>query len=119
VVALGTNDTANVAAGAGYTRAGAIDAMMTAIDPARTARVLWVNTFTTRTTGFYDNANMQLENQALEDARARWPNQRVFDWASIAAGGTAPFSDGIHHTTAGYAVRNRSIATALSLLDGA
>ena len=116
VVALGTNDTANVAAGASYTRATTIDEMMTAIDPGKAARVLWVNTITTRSDGFYDNDNMVLYNQALEQARDRWPNLRVFDWASVAAGGTAPFVDGIHHTTAGYAVRNQAIVEALSLL---
>jgi hypothetical protein len=116
VVALGTNDTANVAAGASYTRAGSIDEMMMAIDPARAARVLWVNTYTTRSDGYYDNANMILYNQELEAARGRWPNLRVFDWAAIAASGSAPFVDGIHHTSAGYAVRNQAIAGALSLL---
>jgi hypothetical protein len=116
VVALGTNDTADVAAGAGYTRAHAIDEMMAAIDPSGSARVLWVNTYTTLTTGYYANANMILFNQALADATARWPALRVFDWASIAAGGSAPFVDGIHHTTAGYTVRNQAIAAALTLL---
>jgi hypothetical protein len=114
VVALGTNDTANIAVGASYTRAGAIDAMMNAIGAGEP--VLWVNTFTTRTTGAYANANMILFNQALDEARARWPTLRVFDWATIAAGGTAPYSDGIHHTTAGYTVRNAAIAEALRLL---
>ena len=116
VVALGTNDTANVAAGASYTRATSIDEMMMAIDPAHDAPVLWVNTFTTRTTGYYANDNMVLYNQALTEARARWPNLIVFDWAAIASGGSAPFVDGIHHTTAGYTVRNQAIANALQLL---
>lgn len=116
VVALGTNDTANVAAGSSYTRAQAIDEMMMAVDPAKKARVLWVNLFTTRTTGFYQNANMILFNEALEDARGRWPNLVIFDWAAIAAGGSAPYIDGIHHTTAGYTVRNAAIAGALRLL---
>lgn len=113
VVALGTNDTANIEAGASYSRASAIDQMMTAIDETKTAKVMWVNTFTTRTSGYYDNDNMVLWNTALVAAKARWPNLRVFDWAKIAAQGTAPFADGIHHTTAGYAVRNKAIAEAL------
>jgi hypothetical protein len=116
VVALGTNDTANVAAGASYTRATSIDEMMMAIDPERAAAVLWVNTFTTRTTGFYANDHMVLYNQALDEARARWPNLRILDWAAVAAGGGAPYVDGIHHTAAGYAVRNQTIAEALALL---
>jgi hypothetical protein len=116
VVALGTNDTANVAAGAGYTRERSIDEMMAAIDPDRRARVLWVNVFTTRTTGFYANGNMVLYNEALEEARGRWPNLSVLDWAAVAASGEAPFSDGIHHTAAGYAVRNEAITSALARL---
>lgn len=112
VVALGTNDTANVAAGAWYTRAEAIDEMMEAIDPSATAAVMWVNTFTTKTTGYWSNANMQLWNEALTDAKSRWPNLRVFDWAAIAETGSAPFADGIHHTSAGYSVRNEAIAGA-------
>jgi hypothetical protein len=56
---------------------------------------------------------MILWNQALEAATARWPNLRVYDWATVAATGAAPYSDGIHHTTAGYAVRDAAIADAL------
>jgi hypothetical protein len=114
VVALGTNDTANVAVGASYTRAYAIDEMMRAIDPTAKAPVTWVNTFTTKTTGSWSNDNMKLWNDALEKALSRWPNMKVFDWAKIAATGAAPYSDGIHHTTTGYAVRNKAIAKAIA-----
>ena len=114
VVALGTNDTANVAAGARYTRAKAIDAMMAAIDPSARAPVMWVNTFTTLRAGHWSNANMKLWNEALVQARRRWPNLKVFDWASVAATGAAPFADGIHHTAEGYGARNRAIAEALA-----
>ena len=113
VVALGTNDTANIAAGANYSRAAAIDQMMTTIDETKKAPVMWVNTFTIKTSGYWDNENMILWNKALDDAKARWPNLRVYDWASKAKGGTAPYVDGIHHTKAGYAVRNKAIAEAL------
>lgn len=113
VVALGTNDTANVAVGAGYTRAKAIDEMMKAIDPTGSVRVMWVSSFTTVTTGPWSNTNMQLWNTALNQARERWPNLRVFDWATTAASGVAPFADGIHHTRAGYQVRNKAIAEGL------
>lgn len=116
VVALGTNDTANVAAGAHYTRARAIDDMMNAIDPSARAPVLWVNAFTTLRSGHYSNQNMKLWNRALAEARSRWANLTVLDWAAIAATGAAPFSDGIHHTPAGYEVRNRAIAEALASL---
>ncbi len=113
VVALGTNDTANVAAGAGYTRGDAIDAMMTAIDATAVAPVLWVNTFTTRDDGYWANDNMVLWNEALVAALQRWPNLELDDWAAVAATGVAPYSDGIHHTSAGNDVRNAHIAQAL------
>lgn len=116
VVALGTNDTANVAAGSAVSRAARIDAMMKTIDPDAKTKVMWVNTYTTNTDGYWSNANMKLWNKELEDARSRWPNMRVFDWASIAATGSAPFSDGIHHTTEGYKVRNAAITKAASEL---
>ena len=113
VVALGTNDTANIAAGAWYTRVEAIDEMMNAIDPTGVELVVWVNTYTTRATGYYGNANMVLWNEALEEAKGHWSNMRIYDWASEAATGNAPYSDGIHHTAAGNEVRNAAIARAL------
>ncbi len=113
VVALGTNDTANVAAGAGYTRGEAIDAMMTGIDAAAITPVMWVNTFTTRSDGYWANDNMILWNEALVAAQARWPNLVIDDWAAVATTGIAPYSDGIHHTADGYDVRNAHIAQSL------
>lgn len=114
VVALGTNDTANVSSGSAYSRAEAIDEMMKAIDPSARARVMWVNAYTTRRTGDYSNGNMVLWNSELENAKLRWPNLRVFDWASVAGTGKAPLADGIHYTAEGYEVRNTAIAEALS-----
>lgn len=116
VIALGTNDTANVAAGAAYTRAMAIDEMMRAVDPTGGTTVVWVSSFTAVTKGHWSNANMQLWNRALREAVERWPNLHVFDWAAIAATGLAPFADGIHHTREGYAVRNRAIAESVAKL---
>lgn len=112
VIALGTNDTANVAVGASYTRDQAIDALMSALPSG--ARVLWVDTVTKMSTGPYQNANMVLWNQALDRAKARWPSLVVMPWSKSAM--SAPFSDGIHHTTAGYAIRDRAIAKAVAAL---
>ena len=110
LVALGTNDTANVAAGAHHSRGKAIDEMMKAIDSGAKARVLWVNTHSTKTSGYWSNTNMIAWNEALVEAQARWANLRIFDWASIAKTGVAPYADGLHHTPAGYEVRNKAIA---------
>ena len=108
VIALGTNDTANVAVGAAYTRAQAIDQMMGVL-PAG-APVVWVDTFSQLSTTPYSNANMLAWNAALEAAKARWPNLIVYPWSVVAKTGAAKFSDGLHHTSAGYDVRNRAIA---------
>lgn len=112
VVALGTNDTANIAAGANYSRASAIDKMMTKIDPNKKVPVMWVNTYTTKTSGYYANSNMILWNDELKTAKSRWPNMRVYDWAAVAETGAAPYYDGIHHTTAGQKVRHENVAKA-------
>ena len=46
-------------------------------------------------------------------ACARYPNMRVFNWAAYAR--TKWYiSDGVHFTSAGYAVRGRMIAQALA-----
>jgi lysophospholipase L1-like esterase len=113
VVALGTNDVGNIAAGASYTRESLIDRMMRAIDASGQTRVMWVNAITTRRDGYFANANMQRWNTALVAARRRWPALAVFDWATIAARDEVPFADGIHHTGTGYGARNRAIADAL------
>jgi lysophospholipase L1-like esterase len=114
VVALGTNDVGNIAAGASYTRESLIDRMMRAIDASGQARVMWVNAITTRSEGYFANANMQRWNAALVAAKGRWSRLEVFDWATVAARDKVPFADGIHHTGTGYAVRNRAIANALA-----
>jgi lysophospholipase L1-like esterase len=50
---------------------------------------------------------------ALRRSCARYPNLRIYDWASAAR--RAWFiSDGIHYTSAGYAARAKLIADALA-----
>ena len=110
VFALGTNDTANVAAGSQASRAARISQLMSV---AHGQPVLWVNTRTLDTSGPYAEANMQLWNQALRQATAKYPNLRIFDWASVAQPGWY-IPDGIHYTTAGYAARAHAIAGALA-----
>jgi lysophospholipase L1-like esterase len=56
---------------------------------------------------------MQKWNAALLTACARYPNMRVFDWPALAARRWF-IPDGIHYTSAGYAVRGRDIAHALA-----
>jgi lysophospholipase L1-like esterase len=114
VFALGTNDTANVSVGSDLSRMARIERMMSA---AHGEPVLWVNTRTLLTAGPWSEANMLTWNATLRAACARYPNMRVFDWASVAEPGWY-LSDGIHYTPAGYAVRAHAIATALARAFG-
>ncbi len=113
VLALGTTDTANVAvAGSGPSRADRIDRMMAVIGDDPT---LWVDVKTLVGSGPWSNANMQLWNAALAEATLRYPNLRVYDWATVVPDGW--FSDdGIHYTSEGYIQRARLIADALAAL---
>ena len=110
VFALGTNDTANVAAGSNVGLMARIQEMMAA---AHGEPVMWVNTQTDLTSGAYSEANMQLWNQALLQAAKQYPNMRIYNWAGIVQPGWH-LSDGIHYTSAGYAIRASAIAGALA-----
>jgi hypothetical protein len=110
VVALGTNDTAAVTAGSGTGRLTRIEDMMSA---ARGRPVLWVNVISLLSAGPYSEASMQRWNQALQQACARYPNMRIFDWASVVRMRWF-LNDGIRYTSGGYASRARQIAKALA-----
>jgi peptidoglycan/LPS O-acetylase OafA/YrhL len=110
VLALGTDDTADVAAGSQTPLPTRIARMMTA---AHGEPVMWVNVVSLVTSGPYAEANMQRWNAALLRACARYPNMRVFDWASLVRRSWF-ISDGIHYTSAGYAARAELIADALA-----
>ncbi len=110
VFALGTNDTANVAVGSAVSRLARVRRMMSV---AHGEPVLWVNARTLLATGPWSESNMQIWNDTLRRACARYPNMRVFDWASVANPGWY-IPDGIHYTSAGYAVRAQAIADALA-----
>jgi peptidoglycan/LPS O-acetylase OafA/YrhL len=109
VLALGTNETANVAAGSNVGYDQRIDMMMSAIgeDP-----VMWVNVKTLLATTPYAESNMQSWDDALLAACDRYPHMRVYDWASNAKD-IWYIPDGIHFTSPGYAARGRLIANAL------
>jgi len=110
VFALGTNDTANVAAGSNVGLLARIQEMMAA---THGAPVLWVNTQTDLGSGPWSEADMQLWNSALLQAAKQYPNMRVFNWAGMVQPGWH-LSDGIHYTSAGYAIRAAAIASALA-----
>jgi hypothetical protein len=81
VLALGTNDAADVYVGSSIGDAQRIREMMSTIGDQP---VMWVNVRTLNRTGPYAESNMQGWNRALLRACARYPNMRVFDWASVA-----------------------------------
>jgi peptidoglycan/LPS O-acetylase OafA/YrhL len=112
VIALGTNDTADVAVGSNVGLMTRIERMMSA---AHGEPVMWVNVISLLSSGPYAEANMQKWNQTLLQACPKYPNMRVFNWASYAV--VKPWwfiSDGIHYTTIGYAARARLIADGLA-----
>jgi hypothetical protein len=110
VIALGTNDTANVSVGSNVGLLARIQQMMAA---AHGAPVMWVNTQTDLSSGPWSEANMQLWNNALVQAAKQYPNLRIFNWAGMVQP-TWHLSDGIHYTSAGYAIRAAAIADALA-----
>ncbi|HEU4736044.1 MAG TPA: acyltransferase family protein [Solirubrobacterales bacterium] len=109
VIAMGTNEAANVAAGSTVTYDDRIDLMMSTIgdDP-----VLWVNVKSLVPNGPYAAANMVSWDKALRGACDRYPNMRIYSWAADVRDDWF-IPDGIHFTSEGYAARGRLIADAL------
>lgn len=109
VIAMGTNEAANVAAGSAFGYDDRISSMMSTIggEPA-----LWVNVKSLVASGPYAEANMKSWDEALLDACDRYPSMRIYDWASDVKDGWY-IPDGIHFTSEGYAARGRLIADAL------
>ncbi|MDQ3833038.1 MAG: acyltransferase [Actinomycetota bacterium] len=110
VLALGTDDTANVYMGSQVERKDRIERMMSVIG---NQPVLWVNVKSLLESGSYSEGNMELWNDTLAQACAKYPNMRVFDWASL-ANDSWFISDGIHYTSEGYAQRARLSADSLA-----
>jgi peptidoglycan/LPS O-acetylase OafA/YrhL len=109
VIAMGTNEAANVAAGSTFTYDDRIASMMSTIGDEP---VLWVNVKTLVASGPYAEANMKSWDEALLSACDRYPNMRIYDWASDVRDKWY-IPDGIHFTSEGYAARGRLIADAL------
>jgi peptidoglycan/LPS O-acetylase OafA/YrhL len=110
VLALGTNDTADIAVGSNVSLAARISEMMAV---TRGEPVMWVNVISRLHSGPYAEANMQKWNAALLNACATHTNMRVFNWAALAQ---PPWfiNDEIHYTSAGYEKRALYIADGLA-----
>jgi peptidoglycan/LPS O-acetylase OafA/YrhL len=110
VLALGTNDTADVFVGSAENRAVRVAKMMKLL---ASQPVMWLTVKSLQATGPYSNTNMRLWNSALISTCSSYPNMHVYDWAGVVQ--RAWFSsDGIHYTSAGYAERASLIADALA-----
>jgi hypothetical protein len=110
VIALGTNDAADLAVGSNVSLAARIQRMMSLL---RDRPVMWVNVTSLVTSGPYADRNMRQWNRALLQACPDYPDMRVYDWAD-AAQPSWFIPDGIHYTPPGYAQRARLIANALA-----
>ncbi len=110
VIGLGMNDTANVYVGSVVGLEARIRRMMRVMGDQP---VLWITVKTLLDTGPYEEANMEDWNRAVVDACAKYPNMRVFDWASLAKDSWY-LSDGTHYTSEGYRHRANLSADALA-----
>jgi peptidoglycan/LPS O-acetylase OafA/YrhL len=111
VLALGTNEAADVAAGSTIGLRERIEKMMAIVgdDP-----VLWVNVRSLVPPGDpYSKGGMVEWDEELVRACASYPNMRVYDWASDVKEEWF-IEDGIHFTSPGYAARAQLIAQALA-----
>ncbi len=110
VLALGTNDTADVFAGSNVGRVQRIKKMMSVIGDQP---VMWVEVKSLLSSGPYSEQGMTLWNQALEQVQPSYPNMRLYDWPAVVRSSWF-INDGIHYTSYGYQQRARLIADALA-----
>ena len=110
VIALGTNDTADVAVGSEVSRAQRIKTMMSIIG---NQPVMWVEVKSILSSGPYAESNMEQWDQALQQALPNYPNMRLYNWPAVVQHSWF-ISDGIHYTSDGYAHRGQDIAEALA-----
>jgi peptidoglycan/LPS O-acetylase OafA/YrhL len=110
VLGLGTNDAADVYVGSNVDLKERINRMMATIGRRP---VLWVNVKSLEGSGPYAEQNMRAWDEALAESCRRYPNMRIFDWASVVHDDWF-IEDGIHFTSPGYEARALLIARALA-----
>jgi peptidoglycan/LPS O-acetylase OafA/YrhL len=111
VLALGTNEAANVFVGSAVGEMERIEIMMNTLGGEP---VMWVNVRSLVEEGDpYAAKNMEKWDEELLVACRRYPNMRVYDWASDVKDAWF-IDDGIHFTSPGYAARSELIAQALA-----
>ncbi|MGO9974304.1 MAG: acyltransferase family protein [Solirubrobacteraceae bacterium] len=109
IIALGTNDVADVAVGSTFGLGERINQMMSIIGDQP---VLWVSVVTLVQSGAYAESGMQQWNRDLTAACTRHRNMRVFDWGALAQPKWF-IPDGIHYYSPGYVARAHLISQAL------
>jgi hypothetical protein len=109
ILAVGTNDAANIAAGGGRQAAERVASMMSVIgsDP-----VIWLDAATMATDGFWATANMQSWDAALTSLTASYPNVSIAPWSGFVRPEWYQ-PDGVHLVDAGSAARVAFVATVL------
>jgi peptidoglycan/LPS O-acetylase OafA/YrhL len=111
VLALGTNEAANVFVGSAVDEMERIEIMM---DTIGDEPVMWVNVRSLVEAGDpYAEENMEKWDEELLAGCLKYPNMRVYDWASDVKDAWF-IEDGIHFTSPGYAARAELIAQALA-----
>ena len=115
VFAMGTNDTANQFVGGVVPLDERIDRVM---DEIQGQPAMWLTVRTLLSSGPWAEAEMRKWNDALLQACRKYPNMRVYDWASQVRDSWY-ISDGIHFTSQGYRERAHRIAQALAVADPA
>jgi len=110
ILALGTNDSADVNAGSNVGLKARIHEMMSIIGDQP---VMWVNVLTIAgSPEYYEESGMHRWDQDLLAACHRYPSMRVMNWAALAKHKWF-IPDGVHYTTVGYEHRTKLIAHAL------
>jgi lysophospholipase L1-like esterase len=110
VIAIGTNDAANIAAGGKLQEPERIASMMAVLgnDP-----VLWLDAVTITESGFWAAANMAAWDAGLVATAGAYRNVRVVPWSGFARPEWYQ-PDGVHLTAAGAAARVTYVAYALA-----
>ncbi len=75
--------------------------------------VMWVEVKSILSSGPYAESNMELWDQALQQALPNYPNMRLYNWPAVVQRSWF-INDGIHYTSVGYAHRGQMIAEALA-----
>ncbi len=110
IMALGTNDVANVQVGSNVGFKARIARIMSIIGDQP---ILWVDVVTLVQSGAYAEQYMEQWNRDLLQACSRYPNMRVFDWSAYAKPRWF-IPDGIHYYSPGYIARSFRIAHGLA-----